>query len=215
MSRYLDFVEDAHFNAAICSRRASGSTTLARELAMRGNFDTVFVLSSYLGTVEEYGGVKNLICIRKEKLNGVIKQLEEWTRFNKLSTKKVLLIVEDGNFEFLRKNTDVKRMVYNGRHMGLSCIILVERPRNLDPSLRVNMNKFFFNDRSRYPRFEFCVTEDGFCHRNNTHKFVNVHKIQRIRGLWRRMIHMKSLKVYFEQTMDLIDDIALSVLKYC
>lgn len=143
----LSKIFDLPLSCIISARRFSGKTYLLKTLLnsdyFKKTFDEIYIFSSTATIDDTWDSLKNKKVVLRDELD--LSQLENVLTSLKLDyelsgeKKQVLLIIDDFMDKFsASKNNTLNKIMFKGRHYGLSCIYTTQKYTGLPPLIRNN-----------------------------------------------------------------------------
>jgi hypothetical protein len=161
----LKNVFDLPLSCIISARRFSGKSYLVKSLLnskyFKETFDEIYIFSSTAELDETWNSLKNKKVVLTTDLNfedieNNLESLKE--EYSQTGNKKNILIILDDFIEkfSISKDNPLNKIIFKGRHYGVSCIYCAQKYSAFPPIIRNNaMIKIVFkiNNRLEYSKF--------------------------------------------------------------
>lgn len=147
---------DPPFTMILCASSGSGKTYLLKHLLkkdLKDKFDNVFIMCPSLEYSTDYDEFKSKERYKKRMFGSydpeiideiIAEQKYVIKKFGKDRCPQTLLILDDC-MEYLQGNhTLVQNIFFKGRHINLSCIILVQKLKGISTIMRINTKYVIF-----------------------------------------------------------------------
>jgi hypothetical protein len=173
------------FTAYVVGKRNSGKSTLLLKMLLnkkilKGKFDEVIIINPTIEYDEKYKIIKFTDAYSKYSIELMEKLMNKFEKdIAENTNKKTLLILDDcitqQDFKSNTASTPLNTMFVNGRHWGLSIIVLSQKYNGLSSYARTQLDYVFMIDVKNNNEIKTFYDEYGSGSKNN---FVDFFKNQ-------------------------------------
>lgn len=152
----FDIEVDPPFTMIICASSGSGKTHLLKHLlkhTLKQTFDNIFIMCPSMDFSDDYDEFKHKEEYKGRLFNeydeGIISEIMAEQRYiikkyGKSRCPQTLLILDDCLEKLQGNHNLIKDIFYKGRHINLSCIILVQKLKGISTLMRINTKYMCF-----------------------------------------------------------------------
>lgn len=143
------------FTMIICGNTGSGKTQLLKHMItneLSKKFDYIFIMCPSLEFSGDYKEFENHKKIKdnmfaeydQEIINDIMKSQEKIIKKHGKKRCPQTLIILDDCLEYLGFGSLISKIFFKGRHINISCIVLVQKLKGISTLLRINTKYIVF-----------------------------------------------------------------------